>query len=77
VVDLRRRPGQAVLLLVTLTIATFTLGTAMALRGIGDGPWDRVWRATNGPHVGFLALEPNRIPVTRLGSRTCGAAQSR
>ena len=54
--NLRRRPGQAALLLVTLTIATFTLGTAMALQGIGDGPWNRVFRATNGPHVSFVAF---------------------
>jgi ABC-type lipoprotein release transport system permease subunit len=55
--NLRRRPRQAVLLLVTLTIATFTLGTAMALQGIGDGPWNRVFRATNGPHVTFIAFQ--------------------
>src|SRR5262245_50458903 len=54
--NLRRRPGEAVLLLVTLTIATFTLGTAMALQGIEDGPWSRVFRATNGPHVGIVAF---------------------
>jgi len=60
--NLRRRPGQAVLLLVTLTIATFTLGTAMALQGIEDGPWNRVFRATHGPHVGFIAFPSPDVP---------------
>jgi hypothetical protein len=44
--NLRRRPGQALLLLLTLTIATGVLGVAMSLYGSADGPWNRTWRAT-------------------------------
>ncbi len=46
-----RRPGQALLLLFTLTIATGTLSVGMWLYGSADAPWDRVWDATNGFHV--------------------------
>ena len=46
--NLRRRPGQALLLLLTLTIATGVLGVAMSLYGSADGPWNRTWRATRG-----------------------------
>lgn len=49
--NLRHRPGRAALLLVTLTIATTTLSLALAVNETGDGPWDRVWRQTNGFHV--------------------------
>jgi len=50
--NLRHRPGQALLLLVTLTIATGVLGVAMSLYGSADAAWDRVWRATGGFDVG-------------------------
>jgi hypothetical protein len=49
--NLRRRPAQAVLLLLTLTLATAMFGTGMALYGSADRPWDRVWAATDGFHV--------------------------
>jgi putative ABC transport system permease protein len=49
--NLRRRPAQAVLLLLTLTIATGMFGAGMALYGSADRPWDRVWAATDGFHV--------------------------
>ena len=49
--NLRRRPGQALLLLIALTIATGVVATAMSVRGSADRPWDRAWRATNGFHV--------------------------
>lgn len=49
--NVRRRPGQAALLLLTLTIATATVGVAQWLTGSADGPWDRVWAKTNGFHV--------------------------
>jgi putative ABC transport system permease protein len=49
--NLQRRPGQAALLLLTLTLATGTLGVGMALYGSADRPWDRVWAATQGFHV--------------------------
>jgi hypothetical protein len=49
--NLRRRPAQAVLLLLTLAMATAMFGTGMALYGSADRPWDRVWAATDGFHV--------------------------
>jgi putative ABC transport system permease protein len=60
--NLRRRPARAVLLLVTLTIATSTLGLALALYGSADRPWDRVWHATRGFHVGVGAYHPPDEP---------------
>jgi putative ABC transport system permease protein len=59
---LRRRPGHALLLLVTLTFATTTLGLALAVYGSADRPWDRVWRATNGFHVSIAAYHPPDEP---------------
>ena len=49
--NVRRRPAQAALLLLTLTLATGTLGVGMALYGSADRPWDRVWATTDGFHV--------------------------
>src|SRR5262245_39365111 len=60
--NLRRRPGQALLLLLTLTIATGVLGVAMSVYGSADAPWDRAWRATNGFHVGLTAYHPPDEP---------------
>jgi putative ABC transport system permease protein len=54
--NLRRRPSQALLLLVTLTLATTTLGLALAVYGSADAPWNRVWRATHGFHVQVVAF---------------------
>jgi putative ABC transport system permease protein len=50
--NVRRRPAQAALLLLTLTLATGTIGVGMAVYGSADRPWDRVWTATDGFHVG-------------------------
>jgi putative ABC transport system permease protein len=63
--SLRRRPGQALLLLLTLTIATGVLGVATSLYGSADAPWDRVWRATNGFHVSLTAYHPPDEPGDR------------
>jgi hypothetical protein len=63
--NLRRRPGQALLLLLTLTIATGVLGVAMSLYGSADGPWNSVWRATRGFHVGFTVYHPPDEPGDR------------
>src|SRR6266545_4004038 len=63
--NLRRRPGQALLLLLTLTIATGVLGMATALLGSADAPWDRVWRATNGFHVSLTVYHPPDEPGDR------------
>jgi putative ABC transport system permease protein len=64
--NLRRRPGQALLLLLTLTIATGVLGVAMSLYGSADGPWDRTWRATRGFHVGVTVYHPPDEPGDRV-----------
>jgi putative ABC transport system permease protein len=69
--NLRRRPGQALLLLVALTIATGVVAVAMSIYGSADRPWDRAWRATNGFNVSFNVYhgpdEPgDRAVVERL-----------
>ena len=56
--NIRRRPGQAVLLLLTLTIATGTLGLGLSVYGSADGAWDRAWKATDGFHVSFDVYHP-------------------
>jgi putative ABC transport system permease protein len=60
--NLRRRPGQALLLLLTLTIATGVLGVAMSVYGSADAAWNRTWRATRGFHVGFTVYHPPDEP---------------
>jgi putative ABC transport system permease protein len=64
--NLRQRPGQAALLLVTLTIATGTLSVGTWLYGSADGPWDRVWRATNGFHVSVAYYHDGDAPKLQL-----------
>jgi putative ABC transport system permease protein len=63
--NLRHRPGRALLLLLTLTIATGVLGVATSMLGSADRPWDRVWRATNGFHVGLTVYHPPDEPGDR------------
>jgi putative ABC transport system permease protein len=63
--NLRRRPAQALLLLLTLTIATGVLGVAMSLYGSADASWNRTWRATRGFHVGFTVYHPPDEPGDR------------
>jgi hypothetical protein len=55
--NLRRRPGEALLLLLTLTIATGVLGVAMSLYGSAEGPWNRTW----GGHQ-RLPCQLHRVP---------------
>jgi putative ABC transport system permease protein len=49
--NLRRRPGQALLLLFVLCLATTTLTVATAVAKTGDAAWDRVWAQTNGGQI--------------------------
>jgi len=63
--NLRRRQGQAVLLLLALTVATGVLGVAMSVHGSADAPWDRAWLATRGFHVGFTVYHPPDEPGDR------------
>ncbi|HEY7072800.1 MAG TPA: ABC transporter permease [Acidimicrobiales bacterium] len=79
--NLRHRPWQALLLLVTLTIATGTMGLALSVYGSGDAPWDRVWRATDGFHVLVGAYHAPDEPgdaavVAEQRQRALAAAQS-
>ena len=59
-------------MLVTLTLATGVFGLATSLQGSADGPWNRVWNATNGFHVdasyyrqGRLAGADRNLPQVR------------
>ena len=49
--DLRRRPAQAVLLLLAITAATATLTLGLALHGVTSHPYQQTRAATNGPDV--------------------------
>ena len=63
--DLRRRPGQAVLLLLAITAATTTLTLGLALNGVTSHPYQQTRAATKGPDVvaQFAAFAHNG-PVT-------------
>ena len=63
--NLRRRPGQALLLLVTLTIATGVLGVATSLYGSADAAWNRVWRAAGRFDVGVTVYHGPDQPGDR------------
>jgi putative ABC transport system permease protein len=63
--NLRRRPGEALLLLLALTIATGVFGVATSVYGSADAPWDRVWRATRGFNVSFNVYHPPDEPGDR------------
>jgi putative ABC transport system permease protein len=58
--DLRRRPAQAVLLLLAITAATTTLTLGFALHGVTSQPYQQTRTATAGPDVtaSFLNLPP-------------------
>jgi FtsX-like permease family len=49
--DLRRRPGEAVLLLLAIMTATTTLTLGLALHGVTDKPYQKTREATAGPDV--------------------------
>jgi putative ABC transport system permease protein len=63
--NLRRRPGQALLLLLAMTIATGVFGVATSVYGSADAPWDHVWRATRGFNVSFTVYHPPDEPGNR------------
>jgi ABC-type lipoprotein release transport system permease subunit len=69
--DLRRRPGEAALLLLAITAATATLTLGLVLRGVTDKPFAATRAATSGPDV-VAALSPRpdgtlgRAPVEAL-----------
>ena len=70
--NLQRRPRQAALLLLTLTIATGTLAVGMWLYGSADRPWDQVWTRTHGFHVqvDYYAIDDPRKEVNFSRSRS-------
>jgi len=47
--DLRRRPGQAVLMLLAITAATATLTLGLVLHGVTSQPYQQTRAATRGP----------------------------
>jgi ABC-type lipoprotein release transport system permease subunit len=49
--DLRRRPAEAVLLLIAITSATASLTLGLVLHGVTDKPYQRTREATAGPDV--------------------------
>src|SRR5258707_2722542 len=49
--DIRRRPAQAVLLLLAITAATSILTLGLALHGVTSQPYRQTRTATNGPDV--------------------------
>ena len=61
--DLRRRPGQAVLLLLAITAATATLTLGLVLHGVTSQPYQQTRAATRGPdEVAYLGSLPSRGP---------------
>lgn len=59
--DLRRRPGEAMLLLVAILAATTTLTLGLVLHGVTDHPYDSTRAATAGPDVVATV-----VPLARL-----------
>ncbi len=49
--DLRRRPGEAALLLLAITAATTVLTLGLVLHGVTDDPYGRTREAAAGPDV--------------------------
>lgn len=79
--NLRRRPAQAALVLLTLSLATGVFGVGTALKGSADGAWNRVWNETNGFHVsaqyfrqGSLAGADPDLPAVRHDFAALAAA---
>lgn len=57
--DLRRRPGQAVLMLLAITAATATLTLGLVLHGVTSQPYQQTRAATRGPdEVAFIGQPP-------------------
>jgi putative ABC transport system permease protein len=68
--DLRRRPGQAVLMLLAITAATATLTLGLVLHGVTSQPYQQTRAATSGPdEVAYLGS-----PLAAPGPRASGSA---
>jgi predicted lysophospholipase L1 biosynthesis ABC-type transport system permease subunit len=72
--DLRRRPGQAVLMLLAITAATATLTLGLVLHGVTSQPYQQTRAATGGPdEVAYLG-SPLGSPLAAPGPRATGSA---
>src|SRR5215831_2295131 len=72
--DLRRHPGQAVLLLLAITAATTTLTLGLALHGVTSRPYEQTRAATNGPDVvAYLPVTQRPGQVPRLPAQATAA----
>src|SRR5215469_12410357 len=71
--DLRRRPAQAVLLLLAITAATSILTLSLALHGVASHPYQQTRAATSGPDVvAYLPAvhQPGRVAGPPAGVAT-------
>ena len=74
--DLRRRPGQAVLMLLAITAATATLTLGLVLHGVTSQPYQQTRAATRGPdEVAYIGQPPVThgplAPRRRSPGRSC------
>lgn len=63
--DLRRRPAEAVLLLLAITAAAATLALGLVLNGVASDPYESTREATSGPDIvasAFALAEPTGEP---------------
>jgi len=67
--NVRHRPGQALLLLLGLSVATTTITLASALVDVSGRSWERVSQATNGLHVAAGAEIADMSPAQRERAR--------
>jgi putative ABC transport system permease protein len=68
--DLRRRPGQAALMLLAITAATATLTLGLVLHGVTSQPYQQTRAATRGPdELAYLGT-----PLAAPGPRASGPA---
>ena len=63
--DLRRRPGEAVMLLVVIMAATTTLTLGLVLHGETNHPYEQTRVATAAPDVVGLTTIPSRLGARR------------
>lgn len=66
--DLRRRPGEAALLLLAITAATTTLTLGLVLQGVTDVPYQSTRDATAGPDVVATVAPPTRTEAADLAA---------
>ncbi|MFI6517762.1 ABC transporter permease [Spirillospora sp. NPDC050679] len=71
--DLRRRPAQALLLLLVIAATAATLTLGLLVRGVADAPWERTRAATAGPDA--VAVSPDPASLRAL-ARADGVAQA-